>query len=527
MSNRKKSLFPASTTVPSGSSFDFFLNGVNYQISDTNLYASLGVTGTIVPAGLATGSPVIDTQGTVNNIRTMENGPGVKSEISPLNGIKLSHNFAVDTVGAPLMLNTTALSPTFPSVVAGSGMAISEVDNHLVFAATAIAASTTTVVVLEKSDLPAPVSGVISLAAGKNYVLGNNLSIGTDRIDTSAGTISWTSNNTFGPTLTYEGTGTMFTGVDATFNIFDASLSAPNGQVFDYSNVASPGTSVFLCESVNIISCVKVGTFNNMASLVISGTGVFFDDNGITILGTAWRIWRIQNFGQISTNAAGIGIDLGSASSVAIILEFIFYTNSAGGTAISGLANNGNVPSGTVATLSSLKIGGIAASIAGITKDDIRWAFSGNSSIPDTRPDALISIVGNTTETVISASSSDGTNAVLMAGTWTVESDSHFTADTNGRITYNGERPFTGPIDFATSILMASGGDKQVKVYLCIDGTIVVASGKQGTSSSTKAASITGIWQHTFENGSYCEIWLENNVDTTNVVGAQAVGRVN
>ena len=87
---RKKSNFPAQTSVLSGASFDYFVSGVNYKITFENFLTALNVTGTIVQVGPVTGVPVLDTQGTVHGIRNLTAGPGVNVAIDPENGITLS-----------------------------------------------------------------------------------------------------------------------------------------------------------------------------------------------------------------------------------------------------------------------------------------------------------------------------------------------------------------------------------------------------------------------------------------------------
>ena len=139
----------------------------------------------------------------------------------------------------------------------------------------------------------------------------------------------------------------------------------------------------------------------------------------------------------------------------------------------------------------------------------------------------MISIEGNATETVIAASSTDGSNAVKLAGTWTVEKNSHFTGDTTGRITYDGEQPLTSPIDFNPSLIMATGGAKNVAAYLNINGTILTATRVKINVTASAGDVCPIIWQHTFLTTEWVEVWLENQDDTTNIIGQQSVGRTN
>jgi len=136
---RKKSEFIQQGTVLANSYLDYVVNGTNYKISYDNFVANLGVTGSIVQDGAVTGAPVLDVDGTVNKIRTIENGSGVLANVSAENGIKLSHNFVNDGTGTPLFLSTTADQPVFASLVAGNGISLTSTDNYVTIAQEGIA----------------------------------------------------------------------------------------------------------------------------------------------------------------------------------------------------------------------------------------------------------------------------------------------------------------------------------------------------------------------------------------------------
>lgn len=127
----RQSDFEALTSITPGSYFGFFYNGYNYKITYANFISGLGVTGTIVQDGAVTGTPVLDVSGTVNSIRNLENGTGIACSVSAENGITVAHNFTVNATGSPLMLNTTALSPTFVSLVAGTGITLTAANSTI------------------------------------------------------------------------------------------------------------------------------------------------------------------------------------------------------------------------------------------------------------------------------------------------------------------------------------------------------------------------------------------------------------
>lgn len=125
---RKKSDFVAQDTVLANSFMDYFVNNTNYRIAYSDFVSGLGVTGSIVTVGDATGTPILDIDGTVNKIRNIENGSGVITTLSPSGGAKISHNFTASPYGLPILLDTAADSPTIASIVAGNGISIAAVN---------------------------------------------------------------------------------------------------------------------------------------------------------------------------------------------------------------------------------------------------------------------------------------------------------------------------------------------------------------------------------------------------------------
>ena len=136
---RKKSQFTQQTTVLANSYMDYFVNGTNYKISYNNFVSGLGVTGTIVQDGAVTGTPILDTDGTINNIRNLEDGSGIVTNVSAENGVTIAHNISRDTTGAPLFLNTTATSPVIASIVSGNGISVTSTDNYVTIAQEGVA----------------------------------------------------------------------------------------------------------------------------------------------------------------------------------------------------------------------------------------------------------------------------------------------------------------------------------------------------------------------------------------------------
>lgn len=219
----KQSDFTAQTSIPSGSFLGFFANGYNYKISYTNFLSGLGVTGTIVQDGAVTGTPVLDVQGTVNNIRNLEDGPGIVTNVSAENGIEISHNFTVDTTGEPLMQNISDPSPTFVSLVAGVGIDIAtsgttiEISNQLAaIYGQVYMQGNSTATVIASTATPVKVAGTWTVDIGSSFT------------------------GTTGGRLTYTGTETQVCRVETSLSLDPVSGSNQHISVY----LAKNGTTI-------------------------------------------------------------------------------------------------------------------------------------------------------------------------------------------------------------------------------------------------------------------------------------------
>jgi len=217
----RQSDFEALTTITPGSYFGFFYNGYNYKITYANFISGLGVTGTIVQDGAVTGTPVLDVSGTINNIRNLENGSGIAASVSAQNGITLAHNFTVNSTGSPLMLNTTATSPTFVSLVAGTGITLTAASSTITLDSTQAVAQVRGQVYMQGNAT----ATVIASTATPVLVAGTwTVDLSTNATCTTAGRI------------TYTGTTTQILTINAALSLDPASGSNQNIQVYLYKN---------------------------------------------------------------------------------------------------------------------------------------------------------------------------------------------------------------------------------------------------------------------------------------------------
>ena len=113
-----------------------------------------------------------------------------------------------------------------------------------------------------------------------------------------------------------------------------------------------------------------------------------------------------------------------------------------GVTFLSGLAASANIAADGQGAIFDCKFIGLGTPLNNIDPDDDLWLFVGSNAIRDTIRDAICSMQGNATETVIASAGAP----ILVAGTFVVGRSSGFTPDTNGRATYNIIKPVVIPI---------------------------------------------------------------------------------
>jgi len=514
--SRKISNFPANTAIPAGSFFEFISGGVNYKISDTDFNVAMGVTGTIVQEGAPTGTPILDVQGTVNRIRSIEDGAGIVSNVSPENGVTLAHNFGNGDAGINMIQNITNSQPIIPSLLAGAGMSLSLVDDHVVFEATGIVTSTKTVLVNVLADFPTPVAGVITLAADTEYLISNDVNIGVNTF-ALAGACSFrgTSATVINITCT-KGSGSLFTVTGMTLDIIDIRITATGMSLATYDGSSIAGFSLTRC---TLLGFTSWGTYTDTSVVAIILCFADALTSGINLAGTQAAV-LVKDCLVLS--CTGAFIDLGTSVLTTSTISGNVLTNGASGTIITGLAANANVVAGGLVTVLNNRIFG-GLKLAGVTVDDAQYQYIGNDSLADTRTDGLLSMQSNATATTITTQSVP----VLTAGTWVVEEVSQMTGTTGGRLTLDTVKDSKLPITMSVTMEPVSGGSQTMGACVAVNGSVIVNSIRTTTASAGNPVTFMVPWQETLSPTDFVEVYVSNESGTTNVLVSSAIHRIN
>lgn len=520
MTDRKISSFPTTTNLPSGAYLSYVYSGTNYKILDTDFYNSLGVTGTLTQLGAPTGTPVLDTQGTVNRIRNLESGNGIYITLSPYNGAKISHNFANGTGGVPLIKDINTAQPVVRNIQQGSGITVTLDDDtdSLIVAASGATVSTKTVTVSSEADFPTPVSGVITLADDTDYLIINDIT--TSNRFVANGTTTIRGATSLNVTLAYSGTGTMFTGTNCNLKFQNINIAA-TGTGSTLLNVTGGGTGQCQFVECRISECDTLGTITSMFLVRFDKVGFGnIKTDGLTCAGANNILFMDGCYVVLN---GGTYIDLDAATFNTVILNKQILLSSAGGTTfLSGSAGSANINSGGFGTMIDCRTAGSATVLNGIAADDYRWEFLAVNSIPDSVYFGMLSMVGNATNTVISVSGTP----VLVAGTWTVEETHRMTGTTGGRLTYDAERSQDLNVTTSVTVQPVSGTNISISAYIAVNGSTVASSKRTAAASAGSPTNITLPWYVDFTNGDYVEIFVANETNTTDVLVSSAVLRV-
>lgn len=510
---RRKSNFPGQSSVLSAAFFDYFVAGVNYRISFTDLLPELGATGTMQQEGDVTGTPILDVQGSVNGIRNLEAGSGIQTSVSPQNGATIEHGFVLDTAGVKLSDDFTIAQPIFRSLVAGSGMNVSGMGDQIQIALSAIPASTKTVVINQLSDFPTPVAGVITLADDTHYAVRNDITT-SDRFVLGDNTIVDGSDNIV-INLAYTGAGVMFTSVDKNWTLKNITVTCSSGTFIDFD-----GTGVEIFQFINArVIAGTLGTIDDFAGIHIDDTQFTVTTDGFLFGGINGVFLAEANLGTID---AGTFYDLGTATFSGFSVTDAFMTLNGSSVFVDGAASSANITSGNLGSVHNSRFFGTGTTLQTIDNSDVRWEFAVNNGIPDTDKDCLMSQTANAVATVIAVA----TTPVKLAGTWVEEEAFFFSTDATGKMTYIGEKEIELDITMSFSAAPVSGSNKSINFYVALNGTHIANSRAFNNISTGDPSRTTVIWRLHLQPNDFIEAFVANDTDTVNVLVTDAVLRV-
>jgi hypothetical protein len=508
MSGVKKSNFVAESTIGSADTLDFVSNGQNKKISFENFLALVGAIGTLVAKGEVTAIPILNKDGTENQIRNILGKSGIIASVSPQGGVQLDHNFTADSVGVPVLTDQAETSPVIRSILAGSGITVASSGDAIQIAASGVPVASNIVIVNQMSDFPAAVAGVITLADDTAYLVSAALST-TDRFVLGDNTIVYGADSAVS-SLAYTGTGVMFTQAspDSTnAKITLLAITCENGTLFD---VDGGGTGIFQMVNATVTKAKNLGNITDCLAVQI--VDVAFSDittSGITFSGNMGLFIGVRNLLSVS---GGTIFDLNSCVfSSGFSLETCFVIMGAGTKFIDGAVDSANMAAGALGAVFNTRINNSGGTVlTAISETDSRWEFKLNDEIPDSKT-SLLALKDTTTITIATVST-----PVIVGTTWTAKQDSRWTLTAGGRFTYKGKGEkleFSGAVS-ATGTVPSS---RDYEFLLYKNGTAITDAVFKRSFSNTGSGSVSVVWEESLATDDYIELFVQNTTNDDNI----------
>lgn len=379
-------------------------------------------------------------------------------------------------------------------------------------------APSNTVVVNSEADFPTAAGGVITLADNTCYMLGAAITT-ANRFQLGSGTEVM--GLSYSATLTYTGSGNMFTAATAgSFLLNNARFSCPSASFISGSPTVA-GVDQANLRDIFVENCTSLGSLGNYQSIVFRTVGALNCIDGLTVTGTNLLFDWFQVGLVTPGTAAFTGLDFGtSVNTVISIDKYQAFATATGGIGITGAAAGGNLASGSVGEVANSNFINTTA-LSVISEDDEEWKFINNNGIPDTNPEAFVTMNGNSTATTISVAGTP----VKVAGTFTEQSSSHFTTDATGRITYTGLSDLSVIVDVVLSSQIGSGTD-DASVLVALNGTAIANSAQQQELTAGDPRTMITIWEFTLSTNDYVEVFIQNDDTTANITVVDAKFRI-
>jgi hypothetical protein len=358
------------------------------------------------------------------------------------------------------------------------------------------------VLVKSAADFPAPVTGVITLAAGILYEINGTITL-TDKINLNDDCLIGKDRND--DVLLYTGSGELFTGSNGG-NIVNLGLSATGGgsKLFNLDGLGAQKNVIV--EFGLLVNNVNLGLIKNFAGTVAFQTCVFMNNaNGITLqdLGDFVgnnEIWFPNNSNTFQTFVGtfntilmvGGKFDPMSAFS-ATALNVFGITSITGGAQLKAIlfVGTGIYVTGTFANQWEVECTGITTERDGVAAGNIYLTTSALTTF---------SLVNTPTK---------------VLGTTTAVGLFRVTSPSNNRIVYSGLK--TRRFETICSLsLTASANNKTFSFYIAKNGVLLPESKqtlKLGTGVATGSITLSCTVQ--LAPSDYIEVWAENNTDAT------------
>jgi hypothetical protein len=360
----------------------------------------------------------------------------------------------------------------------------------------------------QKSDLPTPSGGVITLADSITYFFTAIVDLTGDRIVCGQNTVilGASSENCYIKSTGLSSSTALITSV---YSLPIRNISFTHGTVF---NLDGDGVTTALdWFGINFVNCATVGTIKDYSNFVMTDSA-FLNSSGMTFDGSIGTV----AFGNclFDTSSGGTAITLASTLTVSRRFRIIYssFVTLSGETSLN-VSSSASI-SDERYILDTVNFSGGGTYISGVDQTSNKSLFTNCVGITNTAVNGQLYMQNNATATVISA-----TNTFYkVLGTTSASADNSKYSHSNNRLTNNANISRKYLIQCVLSFTSGS-------THVCEFGFYDSKLGAIRTPSRTKATSNAGgraenvsfacVVQHS--NGDYLEIHASNNTSAQNI----------
>jgi hypothetical protein len=358
----------------------------------------------------------------------------------------------------------------------------------------------------QKSDLPTPSSGVITLADSITYFFTAIVDLTGDRIVCGQNTVilGASSENCYIKSTGLSSSTALITSV---YSLPIRNISFTHGTVF---NLDGDGVTTALdWFGINFVDCATVGTIKDYSNFVM-GDSAFLNSSGMTFDGSIGTI----AFGNclFDTSTSGTAITLASTLTVSRRFRIIYssFVTLSGETSIN--VSTSATISDEKYILDTVNFGGGGTYISGVTQTSNKTLFTNCVGIANTSTRGFYYMVNNTTDTPIGVPNVN--TWVKALGTTTADSNNSKFTHSNNRLTYTGA--FNTSFLVSVNTAVRSGASNQnISIGIAKNGSILPNS-EMTIRTSTSNQEHPGSTQYQIDlvTNDYVELFVKNTQST-------------
>lgn len=364
--------------------------------------------------------------------------------------------------------------------------------------------TTNQVVITEKADFPDPVGGVIQLEDNTHYLIADHIDLGTDRLVLGVDTplrgltdeLSSISSNLADDALI---TSTNLTSLQS-LNL----QAGSNGHILNCD-----GSGSVVLSDCYIQNSASVGTLNDCNSFFIESSALFATD-GVTIQGNVTSFVIDTSLFQTSgSGSSAFNITAGVVAASRLRFSSCSFITAADTTAIT--VDPSITINDEALFITDCIFRGPGTYISGVEPADDMAFFKDNINLQGSRSYSLITMTGNSTETVINTVDT----FVKVAGNTIAGVQERFAMPVGGRMTYTGTKPRVFKVTADVSI--TGGNNVETGLTFGVNGTPNTTYTTRlfldaaGRSYANTVSTIIEL-----DTNDYIELFIRNETGTTN-----------